>query len=114
MRWARSPDICSRRTAIVSTVALNERHLGPGDAGRTLAVCDLFIDAREDLIVKALSWALRELGIRDEPTVIEWLKAHESRLPPCVLREVRTKLATGSKDGKPSTRMRERWADRPH
>ena len=112
MRWARSPDIWRRRTAIVSTIALNERHLGSGDAARTLAVCDLFVDAREDLIVKALSWALRELGIRDEVPVREWLERYEARLAPRVLREVRTKLDTGHKVGKPSERMRERWSRR--
>ena len=112
MRWARSSEIWRRRTAIVSTIALNERQLGRGDAARTLAVCDLFVDAREDLIVKALSWALRELGIRDERPVREWLARYESRLAPRVLREVRTKLDTGSKVGKPSERMRERWSER--
>lgn len=112
MRWARSPNEHWRRTAIVSTIALNERQLGKGDAARTLAVCDLFVDAREDLIVKALSWALRELGIRDEPPVRDWLARYEPRLAPRVLREVRTKLDTGSKVGKPSERMRERWSQR--
>lgn len=110
MRWARSPNEHWRRTAIVSTIALNERQLGKGDAARTLAVCDLFVDAREDLIVKALSWALRELGIRDEQPVREWLGRYEPRLAPRVLREVRAKLDTGSKVGKPSERMRERWS----
>lgn len=43
-RWARSTDLWRRRAAIVSTIALNERHLGSGDAGRTLAVCEHFID----------------------------------------------------------------------
>lgn len=112
MRWARSPNEHWRRTAIVSTIALNERHLGKGDAARTLAVCDLFVNAREDLIVKALSWALRELGIRDEQPVRNWMAQYEPQLAPRVLREVRTKLNTGSKVGKPSERMRERWAQR--
>lgn len=112
LRWARSQDMWRRRAAIVSTIALNERQLGAGDAARTLAVCDLFIDAREDLIVKALSWALRELGIRDAPPVREWLTAHEPRLHPRIPREVRKKLDTGSKVGRPSERMRQRWQPR--
>ena len=112
LRWARSRDMWRRRAAIVSTIALNERQLGAGDAARTLAVCDLFIDAREDLIVKALSWALRELGIRDAPPVREWLAAHEPRLHPRIPREVRKKLDTGSKVGRPSERMRQRWQPR--
>ena len=112
LRWARSRDIWWRRTALVSTIALNERHLGRGDAKRTLAICDLFVDSREEMIVKALSWALRELGIRDEAPVRAWMARHQERLAPRVVREVRTKLDTGHKAGRPSARMRERWAER--
>lgn len=65
------------------------------------------------MIVKALSWALRELGIRDEPPVRRWLEQYEDRLAPRVLRETRAKLDTGSKTARPSEAMRRRWANRP-
>ena len=59
-RWACSKDRWQRRAAIVSTVALNNRARGGiGDSGRTLAVCRLVINDRDDMVVKALSWALR-------------------------------------------------------
>ena len=111
-RWATSSDFWWRRTGIVSTIALNERHLGKGDATRTLAICELFIDDRADLHVKALSWALRELGLRDPDAVTEFLVLHEERLAPRVLREVRNKLTTGHKLAKPSEAMQRRMRER--
>lgn len=107
-KWATSSDFWWRRAGLVSTIALNERHLGKGDAARTLSICELFVDERADLHVKALSWALRELAIRDPEAVIEYIIAREDRLAPRVLREVRNKLATGHKQAKPSEAMK-RW-----
>ncbi|MXX81422.1 MAG: DNA alkylation repair protein [Chloroflexi bacterium] len=112
MKWATSSDFWWRRTGLVSTIALNERHLGKGDAARTLAICELFVDDRADLHVKALSWALRELGIRDPDAVIEFVLLHEDRLAPRVLREVRNKLETGHKQAKPSEAMSRRMRER--
>ena len=111
-RWATSSDFWWRRAGLVSTIALNERHLGRGDATRTLEICELFIDDRADLHVKALSWALRELGLRDPEAVREFLVLHEERLAPRVLREVRNKLETGHKLAKPSEAMRRRMRER--
>lgn len=107
-KWASSSDFWWRRAGLVSTIALNERHLGKGDAARTLAICELFVDERADLHVKALSWALRELAIRDPEAVIEYIIDREERLAPRVLREVRNKLETGHKQAKPSEAM-QRW-----
>ena len=111
-RWATSSDFWWRRTGLVSTIALNERHLGQGDAARTLAICELFLDDRADLHVKALSWALRELAIRDPDAVIEYIIDREERLSPRVLREVRNKIETGHKMAKPSEAMTRRMRER--
>ena len=47
---------------MVCTVCLNRKSLGGyGDPDRTLAVCRLLVGDRDDMVVKALSWALREL-----------------------------------------------------
>jgi 3-methyladenine DNA glycosylase AlkD len=62
-RWARSRDRWWRRTALVSTVALNNKARGgSGDPLRTLNICKLLATDRDDMVVKALSWALRELS----------------------------------------------------
>ena len=110
--WATSSDFWWRRAGLVSTIALNERHLGRGDAKRTLEICDLFVDERAELHVKALSWALRELGLRDPDAVIAYLDERQDQLAPRVVREVRNKIETGHKLAKPSDAMQRRMRAR--
>ncbi len=69
-KWARSKDQWWRRAALVSTVPLNVRAQGgAGDAERTLAVCSLLVGDRTETVVKAMSWALRALAVRDPKAV---------------------------------------------
>lgn len=97
-RWAASPDRWWRRSALVSTIPLNMKSRGgTGDAARTVLVLDLLATDRDDLVGKAVSWALRELGERDRPAVEAFLATWEDRLPARVRREVRSKLDTGLK-----------------
>jgi 3-methyladenine DNA glycosylase AlkD len=49
------------------------------------------------MVVKAVSWALRELAKRSPADVQRFLDDHETRLPALVRREVRSKLRTGLK-----------------
>jgi len=99
--WARSPDRWWRRAALVCTVPLNSKAQGgAGDTKRTLAVCRLLIADRDDLVVKALSWALRELAKRDAASVRDFIKEHRERLAARVVREVGNKLRTGVKSPK--------------
>lgn len=98
-RWARSEDRWWRRAALVSTVALNVRsHGGMGDVERTLAVCRMLVDDYDDMVVKALSWALRALVVHDAEAVSDFLEEHEEVLAARVKREVRNKIATGLKN----------------
>lgn len=98
--WLNSENRWWRRAAIVSTVPLNLRARGgTGDAKRTLMICEKVVDARDDMIVKALSWALRELSKSDKPAVEKFIKKYETRLAGRVRREVSTKLKTGRKNG---------------
>ena len=99
--WARSKDRWWRRAAVVSTVPLNNKTRGGrGDLARTIQICGLVVDDRDDMVVKALSWSLRELAKRDHVSVRAFLAEHEKRLAPRVLREVRNKLNTGLKNPK--------------
>jgi 3-methyladenine DNA glycosylase AlkD len=98
-RWARSADRWWRRTALVSTVALNNKARGGrGDTVRTLMICEMLTGDRDDMVVKALSWALRELSKRDPESVRKFLQKHEGMLAPRVVREVTSKLQTGLKN----------------
>ncbi|MEK6574655.1 MAG: DNA alkylation repair protein [Chloroflexota bacterium] len=99
--WARSKDRWRRRAALVSTVALNNKARGgKGVAARTLAVCKLLARDRDDMVVKATSWALRALAVRDPKAVERFLAQNREALAPRVLREVRNKLTTGLKNPK--------------
>jgi len=96
--WANSPDRWWRRVALVSTVGLNSRVSGgTGDAPRTLEICRLLVEDDDDMVVKALSWALRELVAFDRDAVLHFLDEHADRLAARVKREVRNKLETGLK-----------------
>ncbi len=68
---------------------------GTGDTERTLAVCRILVDDQDDMVVKALSWALRVLVPHDPKAVREFLTAYDERLAARVKREVRNKLTTG-------------------
>jgi 3-methyladenine DNA glycosylase AlkD len=98
-QWARSESRWWRRAALVSTVAWNVRSKGgPGDVPRTLAVCRLLVDAHDDTVVKALSWALRELVVHNPQAVRDFLRQHDDVLAARVKREVTNKLQTGLKN----------------
>jgi 3-methyladenine DNA glycosylase AlkD len=97
--WARSGDLWWRRAALVSTVALNMRSQGGlGDSPRTLAVCRLLAGDPEDMVVKALSWALRALAAHDPEAVRAFLEEYDGVLAARVKREVGNKLETGLKN----------------
>lgn len=98
VKWAGSSDFWWRRAALVSTVAFNIRSQGgKGDVARTLSICRLLVDDHEDMLVKALSWALRELVYFDPSAVEGFLKEHAQVLAGRVKREVGSKLRTGLK-----------------
>jgi 3-methyladenine DNA glycosylase AlkD len=100
-RLASSRDRWRRRAALVATVPLNAKSRGAtsatGDAPRTLAVCARLLDDRDDMVVKAMSWALRELANRNPRAVRTFLSEHSERLTARVRREVTNKLTTGRK-----------------
>jgi 3-methyladenine DNA glycosylase AlkD len=98
-RWARSEDRWWRRAALVCTVALNNTARGgSGDTTRTLGVCRILVSDRDDMVVKAMSWSLRELSRRDPQAVRAFLEEYQSELAARVVREVNTKLTTGLKN----------------
>jgi 3-methyladenine DNA glycosylase AlkD len=95
--WAASPDRWWRRAALVTTTGLNTRSRGGrGDTARTLAVCALLAGDRDDMVVKALSWALRELVWHDPAAVRRFVEGHD--VAARVRREVTNKLGTGHKN----------------
>jgi 3-methyladenine DNA glycosylase AlkD len=101
LQWATSSNRWWRRVALVSTVALNNRARGgSGDLDRTVLVCEQLKHDRDDMIVKALSWALRELTAHYPKELRKYLKHNSENLPARVLRELGNKLETGLKNPK--------------
>ena len=99
LNWAGSSDRWWRRAALVSTVALNVRSQGGrGDVSLTLRICRSLAGDQDDMVAKALSWALRELVVHDAGAVMEFLDEHDKVLAALVKREVKNKLNTGLKN----------------
>lgn len=100
--WTKSANLWIRRAALVSTVPLNLPARGAtapkGEAKKTLMVCAASVADREDMVVKALSWALRSLASKDPAAVESFIGTHRSRLAARVLRETGNKLTTGLKN----------------
>jgi 3-methyladenine DNA glycosylase AlkD len=101
LQWARSPDRWRRRLSLVATVRLNSKTGGgTGDPRRTLRIAKLHVADRDDMVEKALSWALRELAQREPAAVQAFLREQGERLAARVRREVKNKLETGLKNPK--------------
>jgi 3-methyladenine DNA glycosylase AlkD len=94
--WAQSKDRWWRRAALVSTVALSRRG-GTKALAQVARICTLLVSDRDDMVVKALSWALREMAKKHPVEAGKYLAEHEHELAARVTREVRNKLTTGLK-----------------
>jgi hypothetical protein len=65
-----------RRAALVSTVALSRR----GDTkalAKVARICTLLVSDRDDMVVKALSWALREMAKKHPVEASKFLAEHQ-------------------------------------
>ncbi len=97
--YLNNEDFWIRRIAVVATVSLNQKARGGrGDSQRTLDICKRVVLDHEPMIVKALSWALRELAKTDRKAVISFLDLHQDKLHKKVIREVNNKIETGLKN----------------
>jgi 3-methyladenine DNA glycosylase AlkD len=101
LSWANSTDFWWRRTALVCTVALNRRSAGgQGDVHRTIKICGKLAADKNDMVIKALSWALRELIPHDPESVLIFIDENEGVIASRVKREVTNKLTKGVKNPK--------------
>jgi len=79
---AASDDLWDRRVAVLSSFAFIKR----ADATTTLALAELLIDDKRDLIQKAVGWMLREVGKRvDRALLVEFLDRHAAQMPRTML-----------------------------
>lgn len=97
LRWTKSDDRWWRRAALVSTVALSRRG-ETEDVRRVIEICTPAVSDRDDMVVKALSWALRELAKKHPGEAERFLARHKGSAAARVIREVQNKIATGLKN----------------
>jgi len=81
-RLVRSKSLWERRIAILATFTF----IRQGDFTDTLALADLLLGDREDLIHKAVGWMLREVGKRDLAVLEAFLKSRCKTIPRTMLR----------------------------
>ncbi|MCF8297809.1 MAG: DNA alkylation repair protein [Saprospiraceae bacterium] len=99
INWTKSENRWIRRVALVCTVPLNTKSNGGiGNTQKTLMICEMLKHDKDDMVIKALSWALRKLISFDKKSVEEFLIQNENILHNRVKREVRHKLETGLKN----------------
>lgn len=96
-KWAASKNRWWRRASLASTIPLSRRHTAE-DIDRVLSVCASLVADRDDMVVKAMSWALREVGRQNPSAATQFVDTHGDALAPRILREVKNKLQTGLKN----------------
>jgi 3-methyladenine DNA glycosylase AlkD len=79
---ARSENLWERRIAMMATFHFIRRE----DFGDTLAIAEMLLSDREDLIHKAVGWMLREVGKRDIHMERGFLDRHGQEMPRTMLR----------------------------
>jgi 3-methyladenine DNA glycosylase AlkD len=81
-KLARSKKMSERRTAIISTLYL----IGKGDVDDAFKISEMLLNDKEDLIHKAVGWALRFAGDKDRPRLVSFLDQYAASMPRVTLR----------------------------
>jgi 3-methyladenine DNA glycosylase AlkD len=103
--WARGKGRWWRRAALVSTVPLSRRG-SADDLLKVARICTMLAADRDDMVVKALSWALREIAKKHPEQSSSFLAEHRHVLAARVVREVNNKLTTGLKTPRSTAKAR--------
>lgn len=81
-KLARSKVLWDRRIAMLATFHWIKRE----EFGPTLRMAEILVNDKEDLMHKAVGWMLREIGKRDRPTLVRFLRRHYRTMPRTALR----------------------------
>src|SRR4030042_4352783 len=80
--FAKSENIWERRIAVISTFALIKKR----NLGESLAIAEMLISDKHDLIHKAVGWMLREVGKKKIEVLEIFLKPRYKEMPRTMLR----------------------------
>ena len=81
-KFAKSTNLWSRRIAMVAT----HRFIRECRFDETLAIAELLLHDKEDLIHKAVGWMLREMGKREQSAEEVFLNQYGQSMPRTMLR----------------------------
>ncbi len=79
---AKSKNLWERRIAIVSTL----NFVSNGEINDALALSEILLLDKHDLIHKAVGWVLREVGKKDEKALLKFIEQHYKDIPRTTLR----------------------------
>lgn len=92
-KLAKSKSLWQRRMAIIFTFAFQKA----GDLHPTLEIADILMKDQQDLIHKAVGWALREVGKKDGPLLRNYLTQNVADMPRTMLRYAIEKFSTAER-----------------
>lgn len=92
-KLAGSRNMWERRVAIIATMST----IGAGQYDATLRIAKKLLGDKEDLMHKAVGWALREIWKRDPKHCEQFLLTHYSRLPRTTLRYAIERMEEGKR-----------------
>lgn len=81
-KFSKSNSLWERRISIMSTF----HYIKKGDFKEALAISEVLVNDKEDLIQKAVGWMLREVGNRDKDQEVQFLRMHYKSMPRTMLR----------------------------
>ncbi len=90
---AKTPKLWQKRIAIVATYYFIRNQ----QFADTIAICEILLHDKHDLIHKACGWMLREVGKRDRSTLIAFLNQYATVMPRTMLRYAIEKFADGER-----------------
>lgn len=92
-RLVKSDSLWERRIAVLATFWF----IRNGRFKDALAMAEILLSDKHDLIHKAVGWMLREIGKRDERVLLEFLDAHFRDMPRTMLRYAIERLPASKK-----------------